>query len=415
MNIEELAPEIQRRVSGYWRGLPVDRFSRPERKFIGEMLLGLLKEPGIYVTDVARSLGEEMKLKKTWERLNRNLRREGLWERLLEVNLLQQARRVRQMRYCVIDVSDIQKSEATQIEGLSLVRDGDKSSRDNPVIGQGFHWLNAVMADKEGVLPVYSELYSMELEERSENWRIVEITKKVGVVHPEVIFVLDRGGDRSKLLDEFINELRHFIIRGAAQRSLGVRRGSSKLYNIQHIANGTKCSLIYKSCRGKTFYVGIRRVYYGEQPLSLVVSRRANGAVSWYLTNLEGSSEQVMETVMGGYGLRWRIEEYHRQIKQDYRLESIRLRKYMAIKNMVTFVALASAFVCRLPENLVVKLVYLAKRLNKNKLKDIPSYPYYMLTAAVSGCLAAAVKQRPIPLWLRRRDFWQYQLALTPP
>src|SRR3989304_2236645 len=191
MNIEELAPEIQRRVSGYWRGLPVDRFSRPERKFIGEMLLGLLKEPGIYVTDVARSRGEEMKLKKTWERLNRNLRREGLWERVLEVNILQQARRGRQMRYCVIDVSDIQKSEATQIEGLSLVRDGDKSSRDNPVIGQGFHWLNAVMADKEGVLPVYSELYSMELEERSENWRIVEITKKVGGVHPEVIFVLD--------------------------------------------------------------------------------------------------------------------------------------------------------------------------------------------------------------------------------
>lgn len=415
MNIEELAPEIQRRVSGYWRGLPGDRFSRPERKFIGEMMQGLLKEPGIYVTDVARSLGEELKLKKTWERLNRNLRREGLWERLLEVNLLQQARRVRQMRYCVIDVSDIQKSEATQLEGLSLVRDGDKSSGDNPVIGQGFHWLNAVMADKEGVLPVYSELYSMELEERSENWRIVEITKQVGVVHPEVIFVLDRGGDRSKLLDEFINELRRFIIRGAAQRSLGVRRGSSKSYNIQHIANGTKCSLIYKSSRGKTFYVGIRRVYYGEQPLSLVVSRRANGAVSWYLTNLEGSSEQVMETVMEGYGLRWRIEEYHRQIKQDYRLESIRLRKYMAIKNMVTFVALASAFVCRLPENLVVKLVYLAKRLNKNKLKDIPSYPYYMLTAAVSGCLAAAVKQRPIPLWLRRRDFWQYQLALTPP
>ncbi len=415
MNIEELAPEIQRRVSHYWQRLPGDKFSRPERKFIGEMLMGLLKGPGIYVTDVARSLGEDLKLKKTWERLNRNLRREGLWERLIETNLLQQARRVRQMRYCIIDVSDIQKSEGTELEGLSQVRDGDKSSGDNPVIGQGFHWLNAVMTDKEGLLPIYSELYSLELEEQSENLRILGITKKLGEVHAEAIIVLDRGGDRSKLLDGFIETKKRFIIRGAAQRSLGVRRGSKKLYNIGQIAQGTKSSLTYKSTRGKTFYVGIRRVYYEDQPLSLVVSRRANGALSWYLTNLEGPYERVMETVMEGYGMRWRIEEYHRQIKQDYRMESIRLRKYMAIKNMVTFVALASAFICRLPENLVIKLVCLAKRLKKNKLKDIPSYPYYMLTAAVSCCLAAAVKQRPVPLWLRKRDFWQYKLALTPP
>ena len=116
---------------------------------------------------------------------------------------------------------------------------------------------------------------------------------------------------------------------------------------------------------------------------------------------------------MEGYGLRWRIEEYHRQIKQDYRLESIRLRKYSAIKNMVFFVMLAASFISRLPENLVIKLVSVAKRLPRNKLKDIPSYIYYMLTAAVSHCLAVALKQRPIPLWRRRRDFWQHKLALV--
>jgi len=65
MNIQELTPEIQRRISRYWRGLPSDRFTRPERKFIGEMLQGLLKEPGIYLTEVARCLGEGLKLKKT--------------------------------------------------------------------------------------------------------------------------------------------------------------------------------------------------------------------------------------------------------------------------------------------------------------------------------------------------------------
>ena len=412
MNIQELTPEIQRRISRYWRGLPSDRFTRPERKFIGEMLQGLLKEPGIYLTEVARCLGEGLKLKKTWERLNRNLRREGLWERLIESHLAINSRRIRRMRYCVIDVSDIQKQEATKIEGLSWVRDGDKSSRGKPVIGRGFHWLNAVMVDKEAMLSVYSEAYSLELENSSENLKILGVVEKVGQIAPEAIFVLDRGGDRAKLLDELLSSQRRFIIRGAGQRSLKVRKGSSKSYRVGHLVGATKCSWQYQSLRGKTFYVGIRRVYYKGKALSLVVSRRANAAVSWYLTNVEGKPQQVMKQVMEGYTLRWRIEEYHRQIKQSYHLENIRLRKYVAIKNMVSFVMLAASFISRLPENLVIKLLCEAKRLFRNKLKDIPNYYYYMLTAAVSCCLAAAVKQRPVPLCLRKRDFWQHKLAL---
>ncbi|HDI12862.1 MAG TPA: hypothetical protein ENF64_01960, partial [Hadesarchaea archaeon] len=198
--------------------MPSDRFTRPERKFIGEMLQGLLKEPGIYLTEVARCLGEGLKLKKTWERLNRNLRREGLWERLIESHLAINSRRIRRMQYCVIDVSDIQKQEATKIEGLSWVRDGDKSSRGKPVIGRGFHWLNAVMVDKEAMLSVYSEAYSLELENSSENLKILGVVEKVGQIAPEVVFVLDRGGDRAKLLDELLSSQRRFIIRGAGQR-----------------------------------------------------------------------------------------------------------------------------------------------------------------------------------------------------
>jgi hypothetical protein len=42
----------------------------------------------------------------------------------------------------------------------------------------------------------------------------------------------------------------------------------------------------------------------------------AKEGLSWYLTDIKGTKKQVMET----YGLRWRIEEYHRQIKQDFQL-----------------------------------------------------------------------------------------------
>ena len=117
-------------------------------------------------------------------------------------------------------------------------------------------------------------------------------------------------------------------------------------------------------------------------------------------------------TVMHAYGLRWRVEEYHRQIKQDYHLEQICLRKYNAIKNMGVIVMLASSFCARLPENLVIKLLVLTKQLPPNRLCDIPSYPYYMIVAAVARTLEHTGKRRWKPLRIRKRDYFQLNLDL---
>ena len=162
------------------------------------------------------------------------------------------------------------------------------------------------------------------------------------------------------------------------------------------------------------FYVGIRQVYFGEESLWLVVSRRQRekNALSWYLTSVLGSRKTVMETTMETYGLRWRVEEYHRQIKQDYKLERICLRKYSAIKNMCAIVMLAASFCARLPQHLIIKLLVLTNQLPRKRLRDIPKYPYYMITAAVSRVLEHAVKQRPKPLRIRKRDFFQLKLNL---
>ena len=115
---------------------------------------------------------------------------------------------------------------------------------------------------------------------------------------------------------------------------------------------------------------------------------------------------------MSGYGLRWRVEEYHRQIKQDYHLEQICLRKYKAIKNMGVIVMLAASFCARLPKNLVIRLLALTKQLPRNRLRDIPSYPYYMIVAAVARTLEHAGKRRWKSLRIRKRDYFQLQLDL---
>ena len=415
-SIADFAPEIQKRMSGYVNFLKRERFSMPEVKNVGSLLHAMLKRHDVHVSELARSLGEKIAPKKTEERLHRNLRREGLGRRLLEANAAKNRAAIRGKRYCIIDLSDIQKLHATQMEGLGRVRDGDKSHRDGVVVGNGLYWINGVMADAAGVLPVYSEIYGLDYEGRehtSENSKILEITDLVHALHPEVIHVLDRGGDRSSLIDCFIAEGKQFVIRGQDQRSLRLHRDSKKLTNIEDIAKKTRTSYAYKSMRnGEWFDVGIRRVYYGDTPLWLVVSRRRRGGLSWYLTYVEGTRREIMDTVMEAYGLRWRVEEYHRQIKQDYSLEKICLRNYNAIKNMGALVALAASFCAHLPAHLVIQMIAAAGLLPRKRLRDIPSYPYYMLTAAIAWVLGQTQKQRPKPLRVRKRDYCQLSLAL---
>jgi hypothetical protein len=174
-SIADLAPGIQKRISGLVNFLKGKRFSRPEVKNIESLMSAMLKKHDIHVSVLSRSLDERIAPKKTWERLSRNLRRKGLGERVLEANAEKNLAAIREKRYCVVDVSDIQKPYAEQMEGLGRVRDGDKSKRGEPVIGNGLYWINGVMVDESEILPVYSEIYGLDHEGRdhtSENTKI---------------------------------------------------------------------------------------------------------------------------------------------------------------------------------------------------------------------------------------------------
>jgi hypothetical protein len=300
------------------------------------------------------------------------------------------------------------------MEGLARVRDGNKKE-----IGDGYWWLNAVMVDAGGMSPVYSELYSLEQEADelvSENTKLLEAMEWVHTVHPGARFVLDRGGDRGILYEWFLREKVPFIVRGQETRSVGLHADSVKTTNIKKVAASIPTTRRYEAANGEVFRVGCKRIYLDGEALWLVASRREEerNALSWYLTNTGGSREQVMDTVMEGYGYRWRVEEYHRQLKQDYALESMCLREYEALKNLTVLVVIAAAFVMRLPQSLAIKLMTAARRLPHNRLSDVPNYQFYMLSAAVAWVLTACRKLPPKALHLRKRDYFQLSLPLPP-
>ena len=133
------------------------------------------------------------------------------------------------------------------MEGLGRARDGDRSKRGEPVIGNGLYWINGVMVDKSGILPVYTEIYGLDHEGRyhtSENMKILAITGLVQGMHPDAVYVLDRGGDRSEIITSLAGDGKLFVIRGQDQRSLRLHKDSKKATNIEE---RTRPSYSYKS------------------------------------------------------------------------------------------------------------------------------------------------------------------------
>ena len=250
-SITDLTPEIQKRISDFEQFLSKEGMKRPEVKFTGVILTAMLKRHHVHVSVLARSLEEKIIPKKTWERLNRNLSKEGLGAELIKLNLRKNAREIRNFRYCVIDGGDIQKLEANKMEGLGRIRDGIKKAQDKkPVIGNGYYWLNAVMANDKNILPVYEDIYSLEREAKdhvSEHTKINEITDMVHEINPDTIFVIDRGGDGETVLEPMIKEEKKFVVRGQSTRSLRLHKNSTTTTNIKEIAQRTKTPFSYKS------------------------------------------------------------------------------------------------------------------------------------------------------------------------
>ena len=71
-NYSTLGRNLKRGIFNFCGKLSKD-FSRPVRKFVTDMVYGLIAGKSSHLTEVARNLNEDIKLDKTVERLSRNL------------------------------------------------------------------------------------------------------------------------------------------------------------------------------------------------------------------------------------------------------------------------------------------------------------------------------------------------------
>ncbi|MCH7733412.1 MAG: transposase [Candidatus Marinimicrobia bacterium] len=409
MNTTTATQLIQSNLSRYTNRLHFF-FSKPKVKFIQHMLFGMLASGKVYLSEIGRSLGESIPLKKTTERLSRNLGQEGFADELMEANLFLQKRNLRRCNFLIYDGSDIEKVYAQKMPGLARVWNGSKKKTTN-----GYWWSNiiGISGDGRSIIPAYSELYSLDMESSSENQKILKGIKAVHkVCHRDVITVIDRGGDRRKLYEPLLDAGIYFITRLTKKRNILYR---GKLQNVQRLAqkmdkpvtltgvskkNNRWVRNTYQggACRVSLPYENDNRPYKGNS-IWLISLHRQGGGYSFFLASLPDSIQTLQDALMKvfeGYGHRWKIEEVHRQIKQDYHLEEICVRRYEALKNFIALVFVMVGFLFTKLKPLGHNMTLLS-RLNllyRRKLKEISGFIYYKLAAIVRICLSGTRKNR---------------------
>ena len=122
----------------------------------------------------------------------------------------------------IIDISDIAKSYARKMEYMYRVRDGSKDE-----LADGY-WMMQVIAGEAGrseVIPLYHRLYSSVAPDfEGENLEIIKAVQTVvRGVGDRGTWVVDRGGDRGKLYEFFLNRSLPFLIRLKGDRHLVYR------------------------------------------------------------------------------------------------------------------------------------------------------------------------------------------------
>ena len=96
------------------------------------MLFGVQASQDVKLSNIARSLHEEVALIKTENRLSRNLESAKLESHLSERLAVMGSRRVEANTVLCLDLSDVRKEYARKMEYLALVRDASTGDLDLP-------------------------------------------------------------------------------------------------------------------------------------------------------------------------------------------------------------------------------------------------------------------------------------------
>jgi hypothetical protein len=256
--------------------------SKPLTRFVSLMLFGIQSSQDVKLSNIARSLKEDISLIRSEKRLSRNLKSVELEKELTPQLVRMGSLRVQPNTVLALDLSDIRKEYAQKMEHLATVRDGSTGE-----LHQGYWLCDVTAAEVNGseIVPLYQRLFSVEAQDfTSEN---AEVLAAVDLIRAHTqgrgIWTMDRGGDRKTLREPLLDRGECFVIRSAGKRTVIDRRHLQG--SVAEVAG--RCRLRHQA-RIIKIQDGHEKIYelrYGAAPI-----------------RLPGRSEQLWLVVVAGFG-----------------------------------------------------------------------------------------------------------------
>lgn len=392
INYNRLGYEIKRDLTNFSTKISKN-LKRPQQKFVHQMLYGILAGNKVHLSEIARSLKENIKLKKTIERLSRNLNAFEEKQLLMQDYLSLVKQHVKEdYAVIVIDNSDIAKPESRKMEALSEIRDGSTGE-----ITQGYLTIEAaVLSETQKMpLPVYEKVFSAAEEgfvsETYENLCCLKALSKNFT--PKCVRTLDRGFDANDYYRYFLKCGERFVIRAKKNRNI-IYNG--KTCNIMDAALKYKGNyrMDLKDKKGNTLHckmscIPVRLCEFPAKELTLVAVYGFGAEPMLLLSNLKmREKKRLCHIVAKVYLMRWRIEEYFKFKKRQFELEDLRVMSLQSIRNLNLFATLATGYIgltfCVHEDSIFLMELRECSR----RIYEVPKFIFYAIGYAIERVLS---------------------------
>ncbi len=351
--------------------------SKPESKFVMDMIYGISKSKDILLSSIASALDEKTKKAYTIDRLSDNLSKD--LSTTIDENYCKLAiNTLGENPVFIVDDSDVIKPLGNKFEDLGIVRDGSSVKKSYE---KGYHITEIVGLTKNMKQPIslFSEIHSSTQKDYiSANEKTLKgIEKIVRILNERKergIFVNDRGYDNNLIFNYYQKKNQYYIIRLKENRKIKCHH---KWYNIKTIRDSkkgkVKMKVIFQG-EERECYVSVLKVQITakEQWINLILVYGLSETPMMLGSNIPIKSKNDLIKVTRNYLDRWTIEEYFKFKKQEYKFENFRVRTIKSINNLNKLLTYTIGLIAILSEqkgrrNFIDKIIEESKSL-RNKV-----------------------------------------------
>lgn len=390
-------------------------------KFVMDMQYGLAKGGSCLISNIARSLDENIKLNYTIDRLCDNLsnmyqeEKEIIWNNYLN----EVSKNIDKENAIVLfDDSDINKEYSKKLEDLDRVIDG--SSQDKKIVN-GYHVCEATVLSMNNKQPmsIYSKIYSCKSKNFvSKNTYTLESIKAAeNMIGEKFIGVFDRGYDDNKIFKYMSNNKHDFVVRLDDERILLFK---GKKRSVGEVAKTRKGKISYKALFDDSEEYELMLSYTNatlpankEEYTLVIVYGLSEKSSMKLLTNINIKDKADVIKVVRLYLSRWRIEEHFRGKKQEYDFENMRVRTLESMNTLNMMLTIHLGHIAILADKIDKKLLTIKILYASKSLKDKSIVWLSQIARGIKNILAYA--HTGIRDWLEietREKFKQLELKL---